>query len=760
MRTFEPILPMNIVTKKLDQTSKISFSKFGGKSASLAKLLHLNIRIPSAFCISTDVYDSFIQQNELAAPISYILNEVDINNSGELHRASKKIKRYFQKGIIPVDILSQLKNEFKTLATHSPLCIRSSALSEDGEKFSFAGQHESFLGIKTQADFEKSIRSCWASLFESRAIFYRFKHKSNYQHTKMSILVQKLINADVSGTMFTANPMNSDTNTMLIEAVHGLGNSLADGIVSPDNIVVEKSTGKIRLSQISTQIKMSTYTNNRVKIVRTPKHKLHTSKLDHPLIEKIVSTCLEIEKEMGSPQDIEWCIKNSQLYILQSRPITGLKNTTHKRTKHMIIKQHLAKKSAMYVGKGSSKGIRVGKVRLLSSLSTKPASNADIIVASSVHMDDIPSILSANGVVTAQGGQSSHISIICRELGIPCITGIKNIHKLLKPAELITINGFTGEIFAGKVTIKQNILKLPDGISSIRDIRTKTKVYIDIHDPENAKLVARKHVDGVGHVSGSILIKEFTDHKVLSPLSSPQKSRIVEIISQICDAFSSKPVHYLLPSAPSLSTDHHHTFSHNSADQLTSNKQLLIDQAAIINAVRHNGFRNLNLILPHVKSASESKKLLSLLKSAGITKKPNLKIFQLLDTPEQIFNVSQYAALFVDGFIFDVEKLHFLISSSHQPLIPKNAKATIKALEIGVRALTRSGKNVQLRLTGSQTIPFVATVKQWGLNAITVQSQFIDKSRIILASQMPTPVSPSASKPNKKNSLIQALFQS
>jgi len=204
------------------------------------------------------------------------------------------------------------------------VAVRSSATAEDSKIDSWAGELETYLNT-TKENLIENIKKCWSSLYTPRAIFYRFQRKLNHTPVSVAVVVQKMVQSDVSGVCFTVHPVTKDKNQMVIEAVWGLGEILVSGQITPDTYVIEKDTLNILDKNINLQEKMIVRSKVGNKLVSVPQAKQSKQKLSKEQIRKLSRICLKIENHYQYPQDIEWALENRKFYILQTRPITSLK---------------------------------------------------------------------------------------------------------------------------------------------------------------------------------------------------------------------------------------------------------------------------------------------------------------------------------------------------------------------------------------------------------------------------------------------------
>jgi len=296
----------------------------GGKGASLGEMTQIGISVPHGFVILSVVFEKFLEETDLNVQIDAILDTVNHKEIRTVEYASKKIETLIFGALIPKYIAEEIKKSFKMLDLEY-VAIRSSATAEDSASATWAGQLESYLNT-TEENLLENVKKCWASLFTSRAIFYRFKKDLHKQKISVAVVVQKMIESEKSGIAFSVHPVTQDRNQLIIEAGFGLGEAIVGGEITPNSYVVEKEPRRIIDININTQTKgLYRLKNGGNKWVDISEPKASSQVLNEKEIFGLSEIVLRIENHYGFPCDIEWAIENDKIYIVQSRPITTLK---------------------------------------------------------------------------------------------------------------------------------------------------------------------------------------------------------------------------------------------------------------------------------------------------------------------------------------------------------------------------------------------------------------------------------------------------
>ena len=309
-------------TKNFKQLSKNDVAIAGGKGASLGEMTKAGLAVPPGFVVLAPAFDRFLKETNLDVEIEARLKEVNKKDLNTVDRASNEIRAIIAKTKMPKDLAAEILSDFKKLKSKF-VAVRSSATSEDSKTASWAGELETYLNV-TEKDVVKYVLKCWSSLFTPRAIFYRFEKKLHNTKVSVAVVVQKMVQSEISGISFTVHPVTKDHNQMVLEAGFGLGEAIVGGMVTPDTYIVHKDDFSILDINVSQQA---------FAIVKTPKGNINKKlppsqggkqKLTGKQIVELAKTCKHIENHYQHPQDIEWAFEKGKFYITQSRPITTL----------------------------------------------------------------------------------------------------------------------------------------------------------------------------------------------------------------------------------------------------------------------------------------------------------------------------------------------------------------------------------------------------------------------------------------------------
>jgi pyruvate,water dikinase len=530
----------------LEEVGKNDLSVVGGKGASLGEMINIGVPVPGGFAVTAQAFRDFINRAGIAKKLFEAL-KVDVNQETELHRAEETAKKLIMDAKVPEDIEIAIKSRYEELCKREGeqvfVAVRSSTTAEDLPDASFAGQQETFLNMRGAEDVFNAVRKCWASLYGARAIFYRVEQGFEHDKVNLSAIVQKMVDSEKSGVMFSSQPSTGEP-LVVIEAAWGLGESVVSGSVSPDNFVVDRKTKNIVSKYIATK---------EIMIIRDPKtQKTVTVKVPAEKKEAIVLTDIEaielakyaevLENHYGIPQDIEWGVEKSKIYILQSRPITTINNAKK-------VEQAAASGKVLLTGLGAAPGVGTGIVRLIASgRELDKIKPGDIMVTKMTMPDMVPGMKRAGAIVTDEGGMACHAAIVSRELGCPAVVGTKKATTVLKEGMEVTVDGGKGIVYEGRVALaspaKPASAASGGGVVFTKPI-TATEIKVNVSEPDRAAAAAETMADGVGllRIEHMILgLGKTPNWYIKNGKSEEYIDELVKGIKIVADAFYPRPV--------------------------------------------------------------------------------------------------------------------------------------------------------------------------------------------------------------------------
>ncbi|MDD2531605.1 MAG: phosphoenolpyruvate synthase [Candidatus ainarchaeum sp.] len=421
----------------------------GGKGASLGEMEQKGFPVPTGFVVTSEAYFNFMKETKIQDKIVKMIDSIDVENTQQLEETTARVRRIIENTPIIPKIKAEITNNYKLLSINDDalVAVRSSATAEDLPEASFAGQQETYLNIQGSEEVAVAVQRCWASLFTARAVYYRKKQGFETGKVGLCAVVQKMIESEVSGIMFTADP-TGDENKIIIEAGFGLGETIVSGSVTPDNYVVDKTTMQLTSKKILKQEWMLVKEGKNNIKVNLGRGKADVQKMSDEKIVELAKIGKEIEEHYKKPMDIEWAMENNVLYIVQARPITTLKTKTKG-------EEIITDATPLLEGLPAAPGVITGIVRIVPEIDDiQRVEKGDILVTKMTSPSWVPVMKKASGIITNEGGVTCHAAIVSRELQIPCVVGTSNATKILKDGQEVTIDGFSGKIYSGKISIE------------------------------------------------------------------------------------------------------------------------------------------------------------------------------------------------------------------------------------------------------------------------------------------------------------------
>ena len=683
----------------------------GGKNASLgemyAKLSSKGVPVPNGFALTADAYREFLKNNDLDKKIKLEIKNLNVRDVVALKRAGEKVRKLILQTEFPKEIKEEIKIAYKKLQQSSKLkkgkefsvAVRSSATAEDLPNASFAGQQETYLNVKGEQEILIACKKCIASLFTDRAISYREDKGFDHMAVALSVCVQEMVRSDLasSGVMFTLDTESGYTGVVLINSAYGLGEYVVKGRVVPDQFYVYKTGLKqgynaIFSKKLGSKDARLIYSKTGTKQAKVSTKERNTFSLTDKEVLQLAKWGLVIEQHYGHPMDIEWAKdgKTGKLFIVQARGETVKSQqqiNVAETYKLNLLDLQTNKLKVLATGSAVGQKIGQGKVRIVENPSQmKNFKKGDVLVTRITDPDWEPIMRFASAIITEQGGKTSHAAIVSRELGVPCIVGVKNARKILKPNAEITVScaeGEEGKIYVGNLpfTIEKTEYKdLPT---------TRTKIMMNLGDPGNAFALAGIPCDGVGLAREEFLFTNFVkihpmalvNYNNLKDLSAKKKiteltvgykdkiqyavDKLAEGMAFIAGAFDGKDVILRLSD---FKTNEYATLIGGSSYEPKEENPMIgwrgasryydekykagfkIECLAIKKVREEWGMKNVIVMVPFCRTVEEGKKVLATMKEYGLERgKDGLKVYVMAEIPSNVILADEFCQIF-DGF--------------------------------------------------------------------------------------------------------------
>jgi pyruvate,water dikinase len=685
----------------------IDVPSVGGKNASLGEMISQlsakGVRVPTGFATTADAYREFLAQNGLDDKINAELDNLNIDDTQALAICGKKVREWIMEAPFPAALDKAIKENYEILIAKSgkdaTFAVRSSATAEDLPDASFAGQQESFLNIHGLDNILHAIKEVFASLYNDRAISYRVHKGFVHADVALSAGVQQMVRSDIgcAGVMFTIDTESGFKDVVFITSSYGLGETVVQGAVNPDEFYVHKPTlaqGKpsiVRRTMGSKLIKMifsdATRAGKSTQTVDVDPVESDRYSLSDADVLELARYAMQIEAHYGCPMDIEWG-KNgidNKLYILQARPETvKSQQAANNITETFKLNKHSEK--PLVVGRAVTQKVGVGPVRIvLDPADMHLVQPGDVLVADMTDPNWEPVMKRASALVTNRGGRTCHAAIIARELGIPAIVGAVNATDVLREGEIVTVScaeGESGFVYHGAIEYDVNT-QATAALS-----KPPCKIMMNVGNPDMAFSFAQIPNDGVGLARLEFVINNMVGIHPKAILNvdamptavqtivknrargyaSPKQfyiDKVAEGVATIAAAFYPKPV--IVRTSDFKSNEYKKLVGGDIYEPDEENpmigfrgaarymaedfKECFAMECAAMKKVRDEmGLTNVELMLPFVRTLDEAKAVTEIMAANGLKRGENgLRLIMMCEIPSNALLAEQFLEYF-DGF--------------------------------------------------------------------------------------------------------------
>ncbi len=769
--------------------------RVGGKNASLGEMISqlatAGVRVPGGFATTAEAYREFLATNQLAEKIDATLSKLDIDDVSTLATIGAQIRQWVIDAPLQPALAEAITQAYAQLATQSSgelaVAVRSSATAEDLPDASFAGQQETFLNVRGVDDVLLAIKHVFASLYNDRAIAYRVHHGFDHDVVALSAGVQRMVRSDLgaSGVAFTLDTESGFADAIFITAAYGLGETVVQGTVNPDEFYVHKPTLRaqrpaiLRRSLGSKAIKMVYHDTGRwgrnVETVEVPEADQQRFSLSDGDITYLSRQALIIEEHYQRPMDIEWAKDgvDGELYILQARP-----ETVKSRGNAQVLQRYQLSQRSQVLCEGRAIGQRIGagSARLIDSVEEMHRVNlGDVLITDMTDPDWEPIMKRASAIVTNRGGRTCHAAIIARELGIPAVVGCGDATRILKDGQALTVScaeGDTGFIYEGLIEFNVNEIQL-DNMPSL-----PFKLMMNVGNPDRAFDFAGLPHHGIGLARLEFIINrtigvhpkallEFAE--LPTPLQAriqPQMAgyadpvdffvtKLAEGISTLGAAFSPQPVIVRLSDFKSneyanlIGGERYEPHEENpmlgfrgaSRYISASFRDCFELECRALKYVRETmGLTNVQIMVPFVRTVDEARQVVELLAENGLVRGENaLKLIMMCELPSNALLADAFLEHF-DGFSIGSNDLTQLTlgldrdSGLVAELFDERNPAVKQLLSMAIQACRRHNKYIGICGQGPSDHPDLARwLMDEGIESISLNPDSVVETWLFLA---------------------------
>ncbi len=779
-----------------DSIELADLAQVGGKNASLGEmrkeLISKGVNIPDGFAITAFAYRHLISSAGISDEITQLLSDLNTHDIKNLSDRGKKIRSLIYNAKLPDDLHKAIIEAYKKLCEEygadTDVAVRSSATAEDLPNASFAGQQETFLNIRGEENLIEACKKCFASLFTDRAISYRVDKNFDHMSVALSIGVQKMVRSDLasSGVIFSIDTETGFKDAILITGAYGLGETVVQGTVNPDEFYVFKPTLKTGFRPII-QKKLGT---KEVKMIYAHEADSESTVVNPVSLEDRNRFCLNEDEILTlakwtviiedhysqkagyfKPMDIEWGKdgKTGELFILQARPETVQSQKDLNVLENYVL---LDKREPIVTGTSVGSKIGAGPVHVIESVNEiKKFRKGEVLVSDMTDPDWEPIMKIASAIVTNKGGRTCHAAIVSRELGVPCIVGTGDGTKILHDVEEATVSCAEGEV--GKVY--KGILKYDIQRINAQDVdRPRTKIMMNVGNPDNAFKLSAIPNDGVGlarlefiithfiaiHPMALIHFEKVTDEKVrrdIEKLTSGYEhkgdffvDKLAQGVAKIAAAFYPNDV---IVRMSDFKSNEYAGLMGGSIFELPEENPMIgfrgasryydpryseafsLECAAMLKVRDEMGLTNVKLMIPFCRTLMEGKNVIELMASKGLVqKKNNLEIYMMVEIPSNVVLIKEFATIF-DGFSIGSNDLTQLTlgldrdSAQISHIFDERNAAVEELIRQAITEANKIGKKIGICGQAPSDYPeFARFLVKCGIDSISLNSDTVVKT--------------------------------
>jgi pyruvate,water dikinase len=744
----------------LSEVSDQDLALVGGKAGKLGELVRQGLPVPPGFVLTTEAYRAFVDGTELRTQIPELVGSIDLEKPESTEAASRKIREAFDRAEFPPELREQVLAAYRTFVSRHRVqfcAVRSSATAEDLEDASFAGLQDTYLNVAGEDQLLAATKKCWSSLFTPRVLVYRQKKGFDHLGVQLAVLVQKMVDAVVSGILFTRDP-NTGENHMIIEAGWGLGEAIVGGEVTPDHYVVDGVTQKVVHKQISEQrmriVRAEEGGNRREEI---PADVGRSQKLSDHRLARLVSLARLIESHYRRPMDVEWCADADSLYIVQARPVTTIPTSTASRRDGEGEGGEAGAEKPLVRGFGASPGIASGVARILKGAAEMDKIRAgEVLVTTMTTPDMVPAMSRASAIVTDEGGMTCHAAIVSRELGVPCVVGTRDATTKIPEGAAVTVDGKTGQVFAGTRAPPAGAAAPAAAVAAHAVGEgapvTATKIYVNIGVPEKAEEYSRLPVSGVGLLRIEFI---FTAHVREHPLALIKKGkrdelvrRLADGVGKVCSAFHPRPV--IVRTSDFKTNEYRGMPGGEEFEPVEENPMIgwrgcsryisqvykpafLCELEAIQKVRSEMGLKNAMVMLPFVRNTWELEEIAEMMRAAGLRRSRDFQLYLMAEVPSTVLLAREFSK-HCDGFSIGSNDLTQLVLGADRDsetlgrmgYFDERDPAVTTAIRLLIEGAHDAGRTVGICGQGPSVYPeFAEFLVKEGIDSISLNADTV-----------------------------------
>ena len=779
----------------LDEVGRRDVGLVGGKGASLGEMRRKlrGIPVPDGFVVTAEAFRAFMERTGLERRIRALVSELDTHNIEMLADYGQRIRNLIIETPLPSDLEGAICQAYRELVRKTgsvDVAVRSSATIEDSEEHSFAGQHDTFLNVKTEEMLLDRVRRCFASLFTDRAISYRRDRGFTNGDVDLAVVVQQMVRSDLaaSGVLFTIDPESGAENVVYVTSSYGFGELVVQGQVNPDQFYVFKPGLKENYKaliekRLGSKQKKLICANGALREEDVPPEEQQRFSISDDEVLQLARWAMQIEAHYGRPMDIEWAKDGvtQKLFIVQARP-----ETVHGAKGASTLESYVLEESGKLIVRGEPVGSKIGQgranvIRNVSEIGRFKA--GEVLVTEMTDPDWEPIMKIASAIVTERGGRTCHAAIISRELGIPCVIGAEGATHKIQTGQEITVDCSQGEgrVFAGRLKFRV------DRIDVAQLPRTRTKIMMNVGIPEMAFAQARIPNDGVGLAREEFIIsshigihpKALLEYESLK-VRAAHDENIAQIVREI-DArtvgytdkaqffvdklasgvakiaaafwpndvivrlsdFKSNEYASLIGGALYEPTESNPMIGWRGASRYYDPKYkdaFGLECQALKKARDEMGLKNIKVMVPFCRTPEEGRKVIQTMAGFGLRQGENgLEIYVMCEIPSNVILAEEFAEIF-DGFSIgsnDLTQLTLGLDRDSElvaHIYDERNEAVKRLVKHVIDVARRKGRKIGICGQAPSDFPeFAEFLVECGIDSISLNPDTVIKTRLLVA---------------------------
>jgi pyruvate,water dikinase len=779
----------------LDEVGRADVGLVGGKGASLGEMRKAlrGIPVPDGFVVTAEAFRAFLERTGLKEHIRALVSQLDTHNVPMLADYGQRIRNLIIETPLPSDLESEIVRAYRELVRKTgttDVAVRSSATIEDSEEHSFAGQHDTFLNVKTEEMLLDRVRRCFASLFTDRAISYRRDRGFTNGDVDLAVVVQQMVRSDLaaSGVLFTIDPESGSENVVYVTSSYGFGELVVQGRVNPDQFYVFKpglTEGYRALieKRLGSKQKKLVCANGALREEDVTPHEQQQFSISDDEVLQLARWAVQIERHYGRPMDIEWAKDgiSQRLFIVQARPETG-----HRAKGTNTLENFVLEETGELLARGEPVGSKIGQGRAHIIMDVKEIGRfrpGEVLVTEMTDPDWEPIMKIASAIVTERGGRTCHAAIVSRELGIPCVIGAEGATQKIQSGQEITVDCSQGEgrVFAGRLKFRV------DRIDVAQLPRTRTKIMMNVGIPEIAFAQAKIPNDGVGLAREEFIIsshigihpKALLEYEQLKARAAhdPQIAQIIREIDARTVGYSDKAQFFVDKLASGVAkiaaafwpndvivrlsdfkSNEYASLIGGALYEPTESNPMIgwrgasryydpkykdafgLECRALKKARDEMGLRNIKVMIPFCRTPEEGKKVLQTMAAFGLRQGENdLEVYVMCEIPSNVILAEEFAEIF-DGFSIgsnDLTQLTLGLDRDSElvaHIYDERNEAVKRLVKYVIDVAHRKGRKIGICGQAPSDFPeFAEFLVECGIDSISLNPDTVIKTRLLVA---------------------------